>query len=198
MKKLLVSLFALFAFAFSYAQEKFGTYHCSYYDYDLQILASVKDADFNIYLEVFGTCGDTMCVSLFQIEGSKNIRQFIDALESMKKQFIEWSSDAKQNGRKGYEKRFDVNLPYFIVLWDYSGWHYDYHPTPEPRFVVTDSGQCSAVISGVATASNNKSLKNKYFFILSSVSDFDKLISSIQIKELEDNFLDEIFDDLFY
>ncbi len=39
----MVSLFALFAFAFSYAQEQFGTYHCSYYDYDLQILASEGD-----------------------------------------------------------------------------------------------------------------------------------------------------------
>ena len=127
MKKLLVSLFALFAFAFSYAQEQFGTYHCSYYDCDLQILASEKGAGYDIYLEVFGACGDTMSGTTFQIEGDKNIRQFIDALESMKKQFIEWSSEAKQNGRKGYEKRFDVNLPYFKVLWDYSGLHYDYN-----------------------------------------------------------------------
>ena len=192
MKKLLLSLFALFAFTFSYAQETFGRYHCSYYDCDLEILASAKDADYDIYLEVFGTCGDTMSGTTFQIEGNENIRQFIDALESMKKQFIEWSSE--QNGRKGYEKRFDVNLPYFKVLWDYSGLHYDYHPTPKPRFIVLDPGQCTAVISGVATASDNESLKNNYFFILSSVSDFDKLISSIQIEELDEYF----YYDLFY
>ena len=194
MKKLLVSLFALFAFTFSYAQEQFGTYHCSYYDCDLQILASEKGVDYDIYLEVFGTCGDTMSGTTFQIEGDKNIRQFIDALESMKKQFIEWSSEAKQNGRKAYEKRFDVNLPYFKVLWDYSGLHYDYHPTPKARFVVLDSGQCTAVISGEATASDNESLKNKYFFILSSVSDFDKLISSIQIKKLDEYFYPDLYD----
>ena len=192
MKKLLVSLFALFAFTFSYAQETFGRYHCSYYDCDLQILASEKGADYDIYLEVFGTCGDTMSGTTFQIEGNENIRQFIDALESMKKQFIEWSSD--QNGRKGYEKRFDVNLPYFKVLWDYSGLHYDYHPTPKARFVVPDSGQCTAVISGEATASDNESLKNKYFFILSSVSDFDSLISSIQIDKLDEYFYPDLYD----
>ena len=192
MKKLLVSLFALFAFTFSYAQETFGRYHCSYYDCDLEILASANDADYDIYLEVFGTCGDTMSGTTFQIEGNENIRQFIDALESMKKQFIEWSSE--QNGRKGYEKRFDVNLPYFKVLWHYSSLHYDYHPTPKARFVVPDSGQCTAVISGEATASDNESLKNKYFFILSSVSDFDKLISSIQIDKLDEYFYPELYD----
>ncbi len=192
MKKLLVSLFALFAFTFSYAQETFGRYHCSYYDCDLEILASAKDADYDIYLEVFGTCGDTMSGTTFQIEGNKNIRQFIEALESMKKQFIEWSSE--QNGRKGYEKRFDVNLPYFKVLWHYSSLHYDYHPTPKARFVVLDSGQCTAVISGVATASDNESLKNNYFFILSSVSDFDKLISSIQIDKLDEYFYPDLYD----
>ena len=138
-----------------------------------------------------------MSGTTFQIEGDKNIRQFIDALESMKKQFIEWSSEAKQNGGKAYEKRFDVNLPYFTVLWDYSGLHYDYHPTPKPRFVVLDSGQCTAVISGVATASDNESLKNNYFFILSSVSDFDKLISSIQIEELDEYFYYDV-NGLFY
>ena len=195
MKKLLVSLFALFAFTFSYAQETFGRYHCSYYDCDLEILASAKDADYAIYFDVFGTCGDTMSVTLFQIEGNKNIQQFIDALTSMKKQFIEWSSE--QNGRKGYEKRFDVNLPYFKILWKDSDWHYDYHPTPKPRFVVLDSGQCTAVISGEATASDNESLKNKYFFILSSVSDFDKLISSIQIEELDEYFYYDV-NGLFY
>ena len=192
MKKLLVSLFALFAFTFSYAQEKFGTYHCSYYDCDLEILASEEDAGYEICLEVFGTCGDTISGTVFQIEGNKNIRQFIDALESMKKQFIEWSSG--QNGRKGYEKRFDVNLPYFKVLWHYSDLHYDYHPTPKARFVVPDSGQCTAVISGEATASDNESLKNKYFFILSSVSDFDKLISSIQIEKLDEYFYPDLYD----
>ena len=192
MKKLLLSLFALFAFTFSYAQEQFGTYHCSYYDCDLQILASEKGSGYDIYLEVFGACGDTMSGTTFQIEGDKNIRQFIDALESMKKQFIEWSSE--QNGRKGYEKRFDVNLPYFKVLWHYSDLHYDYHPTPKARFVVPDSGQCTAVISGEATASDNESLKNKYFFILSSVSDFDKLISSIQIDKLDEYFYPDLYD----
>ena len=190
MKKLLLSLFALFAFAFSYAQDEYYRYHCSYYDCDLQILASEKGAGYDIYLEVFGACGDTMSVTLFQIEGNKNIQQFIDALTSMKKQFIQWSLE--QNGRKGYEKRFDVNLPYFKVLWHYSDLHYDYHPTPKPRFIVLDSGQCTAVISGVATASDNESLKNNYFFILSSVSDFAKLISSIQISELDSYF------DFFY
>ena len=192
MKKLLLSLFALFVFAFSYAQEEFGSYHCSYYNCDLQILASEEDTGYIIYPEVLGACGDAMRVTLFQIEGNKNIQQFIDALESMKKQFIEWSSE--QNGRKGYEKRFDVNLPYFKVLWHYSDLHYDYHPTPKPRFVVTDSGQCTAVISGVATASDNESLKNKYFFILSSVSDFDKLISSIQIEKLDEYFYPDLYD----
>ena len=192
MKKLLVSLFALFAFTFSYAQEQIGTYHCSYYDCDLQILASEKGAGYDIYLEVFGACGDTMSGTTFQIEGDKNIREFIDALESMKKQFIEWSSE--QNGRKGYEKRFDVNLPYFKVLWHYSDLHYDYHPTPKARFVVPDSGQCTAVISGEATASDNESLKNKYFFILSSVSDFDSLISSIQIDKLDEYFYPDLYD----
>lgn len=187
MKKLLVSLFALFAFTFSYAQEEYDRYHCSYYDCDLKILAYEDGPEgYQIFLEVFGTYGDTMCETDFQIDSKKNIQQFIDALTSMKKQFIEWSSE--QNGRKGYEKRFDVNLPYFKILWDYSGMHYDHHPTPKPRFVVTDSGQCTAVISGVATASDNESLKNNYFFILSSVSDFDKLISSIQIDELDSYF----------
>ena len=195
MKKLLLSLFALFVFAFSYAQEEFGSYHCSYYNCDLQILASEEDTGYIIYPEVLGACGDAMRVTLFQIEGNKNIQQFIDALTSMKKQFIEWSSE--QNGRKGYEKRFDVNLPYFKVLWDYSGLHYDYHPTPKPRFIVLDSGQCTAVISGVARASDNDSLKNNYFFILSSVSDFDKLISSIQIEELDEYFYYDV-NGLFY
>ena len=68
MKKLLVSLSALFAFTFSYAQETFGRYHCSYYDCDLEILASAKDADYAIYLEVFGTCGDTMSGTTFQLD----------------------------------------------------------------------------------------------------------------------------------
>ena len=137
-----------------------------------------------------------MRVTLFQIEGNKNIQQFIDALESMKKQFIEWSSE--QNGRKGYENPFDVNLPYFKVLWKDSGWHYDYHPTPKARFVVPDSGQCTAVISGVATASDNESSKNNYFLILSSVSDFDILISKIQIERLDNFFYDPFYDYLYY
>lgn len=198
MKKLLVLLFALFTFAISYAQNNIGTYHCSYYDYDCSIFFDYDSSGYIISLEVFGSVGDKVCSTLFEIDGENNIRQFIAALESMKKQFIKWSSEAKQSGRKGYEKQFDVNLPYFTVAWDYSGLRIDRHPTPKPRFIVTDSGQCSAVISGVATASDNENIKNNYVLVLSSVSDFDTLISSIQIEKLDDYYLSLILDGYIY
>ena len=186
MKKLFISVLALFAFAISYAQEKVSTYHSSYFDKEYDILASFDKQELNLYIEVSGEYKSDYV--LFNIEGNNRLHEFISALETVKKKFIEWSSVAKQNGVKSFDKNIDATFPNVTIAWSGSEWRFDFYNDLEPRFVVTDSGLCVAVITGEATASDNEYIDQKYYFALSSVSDFDELIAAIQIEKLLSHF----------
>lgn len=186
MKKVFISVLALFAFAFSYAQEKISTYHSSYFDKEYDILAAFDNQKLNLYIEVAGEYESEYV--LFDIDGKDEIQKFISALETVKQKFVEWSSVAKQNGVKSFDKDFDVKFPNITIAWRGAEWRFDFYNNLKPRFMVTDTGQCVAVITGKATASDNQYIDQKYYFALSSVSDFDELIEEIQIDKLLSHF----------
>ncbi len=186
MKKILISLATLFAVTIVYAQEKVSTYHSSYFDKEYDILASYDEKKLNVYIEVGGEYDSDYV--LFDLQGESKIQQFITALEGAKKKFEEWSAVAKQNGVKSFDKDIDVSFPNITIAWSGSEWRFDFYNKLTPRFVVTDSGKCVAVITGEATASNNQYIDQKYYFALSSVSDFDALIAEIKIEKLMSHF----------
>jgi len=186
MKKILISLATLFAVTIVYAQEKVSTYHSSYFDKEYDILASYDENKLNVYIEVGGEYDSDYV--LFDLQGESKIQQFITALEGAKKKFEEWSAVAKQNGVKSFDKDIDVSFPNITIAWSGSEWRFDFYNKLTPRFVVTDSGKCVAVITGEATASNNQYIDQKYYFALSSVSDFDALIAEIKIEKLMSHF----------
>lgn len=186
MKKVLFLILASFAFTFSYAQEKISTYHSSYFDKEYEILAAFDNQKLNLYIEVAGEYESEYV--LFGVEGNDEIQKFSSALETVKQKYVEWSSVAKQNGVKSFDKNFDVEFPNIIIAWRGVDWRFDFYNNLRPRFVVTDSGQCVAVMTGKATASDNQYIDQKYYFALSSVSDFDELIAKIQIDKLLSHF----------
>lgn len=186
MKKILISLTALFAMTVSYAQDKVSTYHSSYFDKEYDILASYDDKKLNVYIEVGGEYDSDYV--LFDLQGESKIQQFITALEGAKQKFVEWSEVAKQNGVKSFNKDIDVSFPNITIAWRGSEWRFDFYNKLSPRFVVTDSGKCVAVMTGEATASDNQYIDQKYYFALSSASDFDALIAEIKIEKLMSHF----------
>ena len=186
MKKIFLCFIAVCFALTSVAQEQVATYHSSYFDKEYDILASNNDNKLNLYIEVGGKYDSDYV--LFNIEGESKINSFISALESTKEKFVEWSSVAKQNNVKSFDKDFDVTFPSITIAWKGSEWRFDFYNKLKPRFVVTSSGECVAVMTGKATASNNEYIDQEYYFALSSVSDFDGLISEIKIDALKAHF----------
>lgn len=182
MKKLLLSFLALFSFVVSHAQEQVSTYHSSFFDKEYKILASYDKNNLSLYIEVEGEhLSDYV---LFNVDGNSKIQQFISALEAVKQKYVDWSTVAKQNGVKSFNKEIDVQFPNITIAWRGSEWRFDFYNNLNPRFVVTDSGMCVVAITGKATASDNEYIDQEYYFALSSISDFDNLLAEIQLNKL--------------
>lgn len=160
------------------AQQKVGTYHSSYFNREYDIRASyAKDGDINLYIQVTGAY-DSDDVN-FSLRGKSKIESFINALTKMKAKFLEWDKVAKDNKVTDMSKDFDVDLPDINIAWHSTKWWFAFAQELHPKFIVFSDGKSIATIAGVAEASDNEYITQKYYFALNKAAEFDELIKAI-------------------
>lgn len=183
MRRLLLIISFVFSFYVGHSQEMISVYHSSYFDEIYDILV-VNDGDLRLYIQVSGERKPDRV--MFLISGEQKIREFSKTLETAKEKFMDWSRVAEENNVKNFDKRIDVVFPNITVCWYGLEWWFDFFERPNPRFIVSDSGECVFVMTGTATASSNEYIDQAYSFVLSSEIEFEELLRNIQIENLMD------------
>lgn len=183
MRRLLLIISFVFSLYVGHSQEMISVYHSSYYDEIYDILV-VNDGDLRLYIQVSGERKPDRV--MFLISGEQKIREFSKALETAKEKFMDWSRVAEENNVKNFDKRIDVVFPNITVCWYGLEWWFDFFERPNPRFIVTDSGECVFVMTGTATASSNEYVDQVYSVALASEIEFEELLKNIQVENLMD------------
>ena len=186
MKRTIAILTFLFFTIAVMAQEKVGVYHSSYFDKDLEVMASYSSSnELSIYVQVVGkhSSDDVQ----FNFKGSA-IDDFISALQQSKEKFLEWKSIAEQNNVKKMRKDFDISFPRTTVAWYGSQWWFCFSHRLSPEFFVTENGDCLFLMTDKVTSSRNEYIDMTYYFALSKASDFDELIDTISPANIEEKF----------
>lgn len=174
MKKFTVFALFLFCTISMFAQEEIGTYHSSYFDKDLEVLAVSPEEKNSIYISV---CGEhSIDDVVINVEGYA-IEEFRSALSQAKSKFAEWAKIAKDNNVKDMTKDMDITFPKVTIAWHSSKWWFSFRQSLKPRFIVTSEGKCAFVIAGKAVSSSNEYIDQRYYFALSDVRDFDELLN---------------------
>lgn len=183
MKKLLLSALLVLSYVVLFSQDYKTSYYSSYFGNTHDI--SYTSDKSRLFLWIDGETSDDNV--LFLIDGNSKIESFSSSLKLAKEKFKEWSATAHENNITDFSKNFDIVFPSVTVTWDdvFGDYHFEFHITPKSRFVVTDAGLCVFVISGTATASDNKYMTQQYYLALASEADFDELINAIDLDSIQ-------------
>ncbi len=177
MKKLLLIIIIALCAVTANGQKKIGSYYVEYWGKSYDIAAS-EDENLVVIIDI---CGETSYSEVnFYLKGEEKINEFIESLKELRDKYKEWRQVARENNVKDFSKPFDITFPSVTVAWNRSKWWFDFYEALKPRFLVTEKGEIVSVISGEAKASSNEYITEKYYFVLSNVSEFDELISQIE------------------
>lgn len=166
------------------AEKVVGTYTMAEMSWEIQ--ASI---DSRGTLDVFvGVLGERDNDKVFiNISGEENINLFISALTYCKEKYIEWSKVAKDNNVTDYSKPFDVTFPKVEIYWRGSEWFSTYkkdHLNPT-LFLVKKDGNSAFITGGKAKHWDNEYIDQQWYLILTSVSDFDSLITALAPEKIK-------------
>ncbi len=175
---LLAFLFILSANAV--CQETINHYHCSYFDKDLMISASEKDGVLDLWIQICGNENNDIVV--INLMGEDEINSFIGSMSKLRDKYAEWRQTAIDNNVGDYIKPFDIYFSNVTIGWKFEfgeDWYFDFEECFEPTFLITDAGKIIMAVHSEAQSTSKEYITEKYYFILSSVYEFDDLISKI-------------------
>ena len=195
MRKLIVAFVLCIISTLCFAQEKIGSYSCSYFDKEQSVEYSDKLQEY--YIQITGESKSTLM--FFTIKKSK-IEKFRQALADTKAKYVEWTKVAKDNNVDKYDKDMNISFPTGGGAWYGTKWWFTFSVTPTPRFLVTDGKYLCLLFSGKKfTASSNEYIDEKAYWVFSSPEEIDELnslLSEEALNKLQEK--KEKTDDLFH
>lgn len=193
MKKIIAALVLCIVSTLCFGQEEIGTYHSNYFNRDCYVEYSEESSEY--YIQIFGETKTTHCCFIV-----KDIDNFRTSLSAAKDKYAEWVNVAKENNVKTMDKYMDIKFSKGIFAWYGRKWHLNFYAVPQPRFFITSDGDCLFLLfSGKEfTASDNRYITEKAYWVFSSVSEIEELLNLISQETLQ-KFLDNksAKDDLF-
>lgn len=181
-----------------HAEKKVSEYYLSYFNKTYEIQATEpKNGVFEFYIYCHSKDDQTIG---FSIE-SKDIPEFINALNKVKLKFNEWSKTAKENNVSEFDKDFDIKFKSVTAFFSYGrDWHFSFQVKMKPYFKVTKTGDHLIVFdSGELTASDNRYMDVEGFMLaFSSEKEIDDFIKAIDVDsvlkaESNKNKVDDLF-----
>lgn len=178
MKKIILSTLIFLGCLLASAQDKYGTYHSSYFKKDYDVSASEK----SIYVQIEGERkSDDVRFSI----NKEDVETFTGALLLVKEKFLEWKKIAKENNVTEMRKEFPFVFPTVTVAWYGSKWWFAFYHRPTATFLITKSGICTCVFSDIVKASSNEYIDQFYMLALSEASDFDSLMNILDVSKAD-------------
>ena len=176
MKKIALLSF-LFAVSFmANAEQQVGEFANTYFQKTFKLEAFEENNKLKaVYIEVVAEDSKN---ALIVLKG-ENLESFKTALELCRDKFIEWSNIAKQNNITEMKKSFDIKFPTVDIGWYGSKWWFSLKKKPDFKFLILDSGKMLALWTPKVTASSNRYIDERIYFVFESVEDFNSLISQL-------------------
>lgn len=177
------------------AQTKIDSYDSDYFESTFGIYAT-NGEKLSLYFDIRGESkNDDVMIN---VDGESTIISFINSLKEVRDKYAEWKKVAVDNKVTDYSKDFDISFPNVYVAWYGTKWWFDFRERFEPYFKVSSDGKCYAVFHSEAVSSSNEYITEKYYWVFSSVKEFDSFIEKIQPQALieklnKKNAPDELF-----
>lgn len=186
MKKFTLFFLALFLSCFSYAEEKIGSYHSTYYDSDFEISADQTGAGkISVYISIMGVTKWEK--AMFSLDLSE-VPAFRAALELAKFKFTEWKKVAEDNGVTEMKKDMPIPFPKVNICWYTTKWWFSFDQKLQPSFIVTGKGVSAFAIMGSAQSSESERISLNYYFALGDETDFNALIEALDEELIKSKF----------
>lgn len=195
MKKYMFLLLILMISLSMSAQTKIDSYDSDYFESTFGIYAT-NGEKLSLYFDIRGESkNDDVMIN---VDGESTIISFINSLKEVRDKYAEWKKVAVDNKVTDYSKDFDISFPNVYVAWYGTKWWFDFRERFEPYFKVSSDGKCYAVFHSEAVSSSNEYITEKYYWVFSSVKEFDSFIEKIQPQALieklnKKNAPDELF-----
>lgn len=181
-KKFITALICLFATLNLSAQEKIGSYPCSYFETEYDVEASLKDGKYSFYVGIGAESKRTTANLQFYGE---SLDEFKNKLVKVKSKYEEWTKVAKENNVTKMTKEMDFNLPEVTVCWLGSKWFFSFNKALTPKFMILGGGQPSVVFVKKVTASSNEYIDETIYWVFSSPSEIQKLIDILDFDKIK-------------
>ncbi len=177
MKQALVFLFLLLNIS-SFAQKEVAEYHCDYFNRDFSILVSTeKDAPntiSNVYIEVAGERSrETVTLNY------KYPSLLLASLKEVRDKYAEWVKIAEDNHITEMTKEIPVDMPAVTVCWHGTKWFFAFNKHLNFDFMILDSGEKIITMTAKVTASSNRYIDQKFYWVFQSVSELDDFIKKL-------------------
>ncbi|MBQ6032667.1 MAG: hypothetical protein IJL29_06585 [Prevotella sp.] len=177
MNKLFIILFVLCSLN-TFAQKKVASYHSDYFDADYEILVSTEKDDpstlTNVYIEVPGE-RKTQTVTL----DYKNPNMLLSSLKEVREKYAEWVKVAEDNHITDMRKTIPVDIPPVTVCWYGTKWFFSFNNRLKFDFMILDSGKKIICMTTKVTASSNKYIDQKLYWVFQSVAELDEFIKKL-------------------
>ena len=182
-KTILVIFFLSCIINVSFAEKKVGSYSLNYFNKQYDIEASeIKNGKFSVYIQVSAERESTR--AMIEVE-SEDIDDFIQFLLQMKEKYVEWTNVAKANNVTEMSKVMDFLSPSTTICWRGSKWYFSFGQKLQPRFLILDNGGFVVSIYKQVTASDNRYIDEKIYWVFSDAKEIDKLIAELDIETIK-------------
>lgn len=177
MKKLFL-IFYLFAIIIPVrAEQKVGDYTNSYFNKSFDIEAAEKNNKIeSVYI---GIPTDMESRKGFLEVKGKELEQFKTALELARDKYLEWKKIAQENNVTDMSKEMGINFPKVTIAWHGTQWWFSFGNKINLKFLILDNGKMVASWAPEVTASSNRYIDQRIYFVFGDEEDFNNLISQL-------------------
>ena len=177
MKKLILFL-AMLAVMFSMkAEQKVGEYTNSYFNKSFDIEAVEKNNKIeSVYI---GISTDMESRKGFIEVKGKELELFKTALELARDKYVEWKRIAQENNVTDMSKEMGINFPKVTIAWHGTQWWFSFGNKINLKFLILDNGKMVASWAPEVTASSNRYIDQRIYFVFGDEEDFNNLISQL-------------------
>lgn len=174
MKKLFLIL-CLFAIIIPMkAEQKVGEYTNSYFNKSFDIEAVEKNNKIeSVYI---GIPTDMESRKGFIEVKGKELELFKTALELARDKYIEWKRIAIENNVTDMSKEMGINFPKVTIAWHGTQWWFSFGNKINLKFLILDNGKMVASWAPEVTASSNRYIDQRIYFVFGDEEDFNNLI----------------------
>lgn len=162
----------------TFAQKKVTNYYSDFFDREYEIAISTEKKDpsiiSDIFIEVEGERrGETVTLDY------KNPALLLSSLKEVRSKYEEWVKVAEDNHITEMTKQIPVDMPSVTVCWYGTKWYFAFNERINFKFMILDSGEKTIVMNSKVTASSNKYIDQKFYWVFKSVAELDEFIKKL-------------------